>query len=162
MLAVQGFSIGAEIASRPVDLLTLSEHISLSVRRRSVGQCSQSVIMLFQSLILSGGRDVLKLLVNISSINSVYSEWWDWLLSTPKILDCLLKYHTQSLKEVFKYFFSEVMLPCSPRNDRQFFQWAPELDLGSGGEFLKVVHLSGISRILKRGFGSNSALPCRR
>ena len=60
MLAVQGFSIGAEIASRPVDLLTLSEHISLSVRRRSVGQCSQSVMMLFQSLILSGGRDVLK------------------------------------------------------------------------------------------------------
>jgi len=61
MLAVQGFSIGAEIASRPVDILTLSEHnISLSEQRRSVGQCSQSVMMLFQSLILSGGRDVLK------------------------------------------------------------------------------------------------------
>ena len=63
MLAAQGFSIGAEIASRPVDLLTLSEHNSsnsLSVQRRSVGQCSQSVMMLFQSLILSGGRDELK------------------------------------------------------------------------------------------------------
>jgi len=61
MLAVQGFSIGAEITSRPVDLLTLSEHnISLSVQRRSVGQCSKSVILLFQSLILSGRRDVLK------------------------------------------------------------------------------------------------------
>jgi len=69
MLAVQGFSIGAEIASRPVDLLTLSEHnISLSVQRRSVGQCSQSVMILFQSLILSGGRDVLKQLEFVHGI----------------------------------------------------------------------------------------------
>ena len=63
MLAAQELSIRAD-TSGPLDLLTLSEH-SMSntmspVQRRSEGHCSGSVVMLFQSSTLSGGRDVLK------------------------------------------------------------------------------------------------------
>ena len=57
MLVAQDFSIRADTSSGPLDLLTLSEHgmpnTMSSVQRRSV-------VMLFQSSRLSGGRDVLK------------------------------------------------------------------------------------------------------
>ena len=153
MLAVQGFSIGAEIASWPVDLLTLSEHISLSVQRW-VGQCSQSVMLLFQLLILSGegmcwnnwkGIGSRHLLVHISSINSAHSEWWDGWLSTPKILDCLLIPFTTCAIAIYTYTVIEGSVEIlSLGSDvtlflqkRQFFQWASELDLAAS--FLKVV-----------------------